>query len=538
MLFGRSAHGAFSFMILIAVSVSLNGEHLDKYLQQGKKMGEAFKFSELSEENIKAITPIELRNQTFDGKNAKKQLESRSHQKIENTQISELDPAVMAVIENVENSHNKEKSRLDTEADEETIETCVLENTIFSMTLHHTLNVEIIQDKPVVETIKICKGHTDKTKSSDPKKEKEKQEYKFKHDPTIKSYKVSIESKGMLHRDQVKSTWKHKNDASTCRSYTRKKIKVPSKKWEEVDTWQMDTTKNFNSRECTVTKTIDGPAETRTINGREIKRHSWNKTQYFQCVCLKHDGCEFLKEKNCVLTAENCLRKERNQCLLFEKIFKCRLQKKPLEANLRNIYGSDSSLWDTFYQPNKDMPAVATKLAIFDEMKKELENSQTADARTFQIFGGYDQKCSTNIADKVIYDCCESMDGFATQIKLSKCTSNEIALAEAKKKGLAHYVGKKKKEFLSLWVSRTDHVYCVFPTKLSRVFQEEARKQLKMNWGDADKPDCRGLTQEEIKKVDFSKLDLVEAFEIPKQIDHQKKIKGIENRLKQRIENQ
>ena len=79
-------------------------------------------------------------------------------------------------------------------------------------------------------------------------------------------------------------------------------------------------------------------------------------------------------------------------------------------------------------------------------------------------------------------------------------------------------------------------IYCVFPSKLSRVFQEVARRQLNIDWGTADKPDCRGLTQEEIKKLDFSKLDLSEAFELPQMPDYQEKLQNIEDRLKQRIE--
>jgi hypothetical protein len=67
-------------------------------------------------------------------------------------------------------------------------------------------------------------------------------------------------------------------------------------------------------------------------------------------------------------------------------------------------------------------------------------------------------------------------------------------------------------------------------------FQEEARKQLDIGWGSAEHPDCRGLAQEEIKRLDFSKLDLAEAFEPPGEVESAKKIKKIEERLKERIQ--
>jgi conjugal transfer mating pair stabilization protein TraN len=134
-----------------------------------------------------------------------------------------------------------------------------------------------------------------------------------------------------------------------------------------------------------------------------------------------------------------------------------------------------------------------------------------------------------------MYDCCQDMEGLAVDLKLSKCTIDEIALAESKKKGLAHYIGKKDGNFANLWKSREDHLFCIFPTKLARIFQEQAREQLNINWGDAHDPDCRGLTLEEIKKLNFSKISLKEAFEEPKTPETQDKIQRIEERLKNKL---
>jgi conjugal transfer mating pair stabilization protein TraN len=55
--------------------------------------------------------------------------------------------------------------------------------------------------------------------------------------------------------------------------------------------------------------------------------------------------------------------------------------------------------------------------------------------------------------------------------------------------------------------------FCCFGSKLLKAFQEQGRKQINLGWGKAKKPLCRGFTIEEIQRIDFSKLDLREAFE-------------------------
>lgn len=88
---------------------------------------------------------------------------------------------------------------------------------------------------------------------------------------------------------------------------------------------------------------------------------------------------------------------------------------------------------------------------------------------------------------------------------------------------------------------KTDDVYvfCCFDSKISRVYQEEGRKQLGLSWGTAQNPMCRGLTQKEIGKVDFSKIDLQELSEcFPRKIpkNFETKVSSLQEKIKKRIE--
>ena len=168
-------------------------------------------------------------------------------------------------------------------------------------------------------------------------------------------------------------------------------------------------------------------------------------------------------------------------------------------------------------------------------MKNELEKYNISDATKVQIFSGKKGKCSKSTANDLLYDCCFSFHGLAKDIQLSKCSADELALSEMREKGLCHYIGSYDEKFLELWKSRKEHVFCCFPSKLSRVFQEKSREQLKISWGEPETPNCRGLSQEEIGRLNFSTMDLSEAFDPPSQHDFSEKIQHIEERLKARL---
>ena len=137
--------------------------------------------------------------------------------------------------------------------------------------------------------------------------------------------------------------------------------------------------------------------------------------------------------------------------------------------------------------------------------------------------------------DNALYDCCFSIKGLAKDAGLVQCSPEELALAERRELGHCHYIGKySEKLFNTLWKSRDVHVFCCFSSKLARVFQEEARKQLDLGWGSPKKPLSRGLHPDEVTSLNFSTLDLSEMFsdkmrEVPEEIES--KLRNFEARF-------
>lgn len=77
--------------------------------------------------------------------------------------------------------------------------------------------------------------------------------------------------------------------------------------------------------------------------------------------------------------------------------------------------------------------------------------------------------------------------------------------------------------------------YCQFDSKLARIVQLQGRNgQLRIGFGAASSPDCRGITQDELQKISFDRLDFSDFFD-----DLQKNQRIPENRaLTERVREQ
>jgi conjugal transfer mating pair stabilization protein TraN len=53
-------------------------------------------------------------------------------------------------------------------------------------------------------------------------------------------------------------------------------------------------------------------------------------------------------------------------------------------------------------------------------------------------------------------------------------------------------------------------VYCCFQSPFARIFQEQARPQLGINFGTPKAPSCGGLSINQIKKLNFKAMDFSE----------------------------
>ena len=131
---------------------------------------------------------------------------------------------------------------------------------------------------------------------------------------------------------------------------------------------------------------------------------------------------------------------------------------------------------------------------------------QKSQTEAVQIFAGEDKRCSDDAAG--FSNCCRD-DGWGQDIHLAHCTDEEKQLGLAKEKGLTIEIGRYcARDALDICLSYKKS-YCVFDSKIGLDVQRDGRdKQLHIPFGDAEHPNCRGLSPEELQRIDFSKVDL------------------------------
>ncbi|EQN60552.1 hypothetical protein G695_04989 [Escherichia coli HVH 19 (4-7154984)] len=91
---------------------------------------------------------------------------------------------------------------------------------------------------------------------------------------------------------------------------------------------------------------------------------------------------------------------------------------------------------------------------------------------------------------------------------------NKPALAKAKSNKLTVSVGEFcSKKVLGVCLEKK-RSYCQFDSKLAQIVQQQGRNgQLRISFGSAKHPDCRGITVDELQKIQFNRLDFTNFYE-------------------------
>lgn len=151
------------------------------------------------------------------------------------------------------------------------------------------------------------------------------------------------------------------------------------------------------------------------------------------------------------------------------------------------------------------------------------QNDGTVDPATgscsgvFKIFNGHAGECMKAGWSTVFFNCCDTDQGSFLIFK-EFCPEANLITVQAVIAQRTHYVGDYcKKKIPLIGCIQKAEVYCIFNSKLGRIIHEQGRPQLQKfspggRWGDAESSNCEGFTPEEFQTLDFSKIDLAEAF--------------------------
>ena len=257
------------------------------------------------------------------------------------------------------------------------------------------------------------------------------------------------------------------------------------------------------------TKYLDARCPTK-IEQEPIYRDSWEKNYTYLITPKKCSACDVLKREGCRLVSSKCMSyihptPSIKICGKWERTYVCS-EEEEMTDDLSDLK-SANLIKPILKKSNENMYKALAQLEGLKQVSKHMEGSPIA-----SIFKGEDLRCSINFGG-AFKNCCLKDGGWGSSAGLgTKCTADEETLKKAREDKRCVYLGTRIKKKVAGVVLSKEQVHCCFPSKVARAIQEGARRQLGMNFGSVESPNCRGLTPQELERVDFGKLDLSDAF--------------------------
>jgi|GEM_PF-1484564 len=241
---------------------------------------------------------------------------------------------------------------------------------------------------------------------------------------------------------------------------------------------------------------------------KDVEEGWYRRRLTFECGSAATSACRPLRDQGCYQVGSRCKTKQGDTCVLWDQTYMCPVSKRKVhrkaEADIPLHAGSIAP-----YASNTEMADAIAKLQILKEVQDNIRQGSAEGLPS--IFNGGSGKCT--IAFGKFKSCCVKAGGWGVSMNIAGCSGEEKDLAQKRGRNLCVEVGTycahKLKPIGCLKKKRS---YCCFPSKLSRIVHEQGRAQLGIGWGNPEHPNCRGLSVEEIARINFDKLDLSELF--------------------------
>ena len=255
------------------------------------------------------------------------------------------------------------------------------------------------------------------------------------------------------------------------------------------------------------------PGETRTFEreGKTFQIHQdcWEYSYHYLINESSDNECKKYEDNpNCTAAERECLLQENGSCIRHRVKYQCQKTVKTDGYVCGDkFFCSDGSCSDIENNVNSDFGHAVSQLATLAQAGKDIG----LDANNLKAFSGRPMYCRKSGFG--FSDCCKD-SGWGNKLGLAKCSSEENALGQAKEKKLVVYVGTFcSKKILKKCIRRKSS-YCVFDNKLARIIQYQGRSgQLGIGFGGASSPDCRGMSVDELQKIDFNRMDYSDFYD-------------------------
>lgn len=267
------------------------------------------------------------------------------------------------------------------------------------------------------------------------------------------------------------------------------------------------------------TRDIAGPvvnplSGTPTIDSEPMTKDVWEETNTYACLKPVESTCSHLRAKGCVQISSICIEEIEGVCVAWKQTFRCVSAKKKTRkyraVGEKSLFCLTGDCAESDYEANGEMLNAMTQLVVLKEAQQDISTDNGPNVR---IFKGQVRQCRKNCVG--FRDCCTTGKGWGLTLNLVDCSGEERELADWREKKRCVFVGTYCAERDSVFKTciRKKSSYCCFGTKLAKLINAQGRAQLGISWGDRKAPDCRGLSTEELSRLDMSRMDLSELYE-------------------------
>ncbi|EDX7907266.1 type-F conjugative transfer system mating-pair stabilization protein TraN [Salmonella enterica subsp. enterica serovar Durban] len=289
-------------------------------------------------------------------------------------------------------------------------------------------------------------------------------------------------------------------------------VRVSEKEWVPRVEWSESCPFSKSEGAMTGSQCVE-PGGTRSVvvGGKTYSIHQdcwkWQDTYLTQTETEGTCG-EYMKDSACTVTRSQCADSVDGFCVSQQVTYSCE-RKKTGNGQIcggeffctdGNCAQGQTGTSNMFGQAVSALAAVAAAGEDVAELNGENVRAFTGEAKSCKKMAvGFN-------------NCCKD-SGWGQDVGLSSCSSDEKALGKAKEKKLTVYVGEYcSKKVLGVCLEKK-RGYCQFDSKLARIVQEQGRRdQLGVGFGSGKSPDCRGITVDELQRLDFGVMNFSDFY--------------------------
>lgn len=270
------------------------------------------------------------------------------------------------------------------------------------------------------------------------------------------------------------------------------------------------------------------PKQTRKVNGVDIHRDCWHYKYKMDCNSKSKNDCGSIPFAQCALIKEECGAQVKEGNLEFcanlirhfscEKEVKYMDEKTTLEKNGEALNSKDllckamcidgncDAVKKAAPESNDELAKSVGMLNAVADIKKGLSGD-----KIINIFKGDRKECKYDVLN--FRNCCRgSPKGWG--VKLSKCSPGELNLAKLRNQKQCVEIGvycKTKIPITEICIDKRK-VFCCYDSVISRILNQEAKKQLGLDYGVPEDPQCGGIELADLEKIDFTQADFSDFY--------------------------